>query len=487
MSRPVRVRFAPSPTGYLHVGGARTALFNYLFAKANNGTFILRIEDTDRNRFQEDSLNEIFESMKWLGMEWDEGPGKEGNFGPYIQSERTDMYKKYAQQLIDNGNAYYCFCTSERLEEVRKERERTKQMQAGYDRHCRDMDTDDVKARIEAGDKYVIRLKIPIDTTITFNDAIRGEITYDTAQLDDIVLMKSDGFPTYHLASIVDDHHMNISHVLRGDEWIASTPRHVVLYKALGWEAPIFAHLPVILSPTGGKLSKRKGAASVMDYKKAGFLPGALVNFLSLLGWNPGDDKEIMTKEELESLFSLERVSPKASVFDEQKLEWMNGQYLIGMDDKDILNEVKPLWEKKELIGSVDDTYLLTVIALMKQRVKKITELAESTSYFFNDFDEYNAKAVKKRFMKGSPVEVLNETISRFNNLEAFNHETTEQGLVAVAEKLETGAGNVNTVVRLAVTGEAGGPGLFEMMELFGKETVIRRLEKAIDWIGKNI
>lgn len=484
---PVRVRFAPSPTGYLHVGGARTALFNYLFARANNGTFILRIEDTDRTRFQEDSLTEIFESMKWLGLEWDEGPEKGGEYGPYIQSERTDKYQKYAQQLIDHGHAYYCFCTSERLDMVRKEREKNKEQQAGYDRHCRDLDVAEAKKRIEAGEKYVVRLKIPLNTTITFQDGIRGEITYDTAQLDDIVLLKSDGFPTYHLASVVDDHHMEISHVLRGDEWIASTPRHVVLYEALGWKTPVFAHLPVILSPTGGKLSKRKGAASVMDYKVAGFLPDALVNFLSLLGWNPGDDQELMSREQLEKLFSLDRVSPKPSVFDEQKLEWMNGQYLIDMADDAILSEVKPLWEEKEWIQNYADNYLLTVISLMKQRVKKVTELADTTSYFFNDIEEYNAKAVKKRFLKGTPIEVLTETLKLVQESATFDRDAAEQMLIKVAESLETGAGNVNPVVRLAVTGEGGGPDLFDMMALFGKDVVIDRIEKAMEWIKQQV
>ena len=481
MDKNVRVRFAPSPTGYLHVGGARTALFNYLFAKANGGKFILRIEDTDRTRFQEDSLKEIFESLKWLDLQWDEGPEKGGDYGPYIQSERLDLYKKYALELIENGNAYYCFCTPERLQKVREEKEKNKEKQGGYDRHCRNLRDDEVKSKLESGIPYVIRLKIPLNDTVTFNDAIRGEITYDTNQLDDIVLLKSDGFPTYHLASIVDDRLMKITHVLRGDEWIASAPRHVLLYKALGWEPPVFAHMPVILSPSGGKLSKRKGAASVMDYKKAGYLSEALVNFLALLGWNPGDDREILSREELEKLFSLERVSPKPAVFDEQKLEWLNSQYIMEMSAEKLLEEVRPLFQAEGI--EKEDEFLIKLIGLMKQRVRKLPDFVNNTKYFFKEFEEYNAKAVKKRFLKGEPIKVLETAKEIFENTDDFSAENIEKLLTLIAEKLELSPGGVNPVVRLAVTGEGGGPDLKDTIELIGKETTIKRIDKAINWI----
>ncbi|HMD68852.1 MAG TPA: glutamate--tRNA ligase, partial [Chitinivibrionales bacterium] len=275
MPSQIRVRFAPSPTGYLHVGGARTALFNYLFAKHSGGTFVLRIEDTDRSRFVEGALREIYDSLAWLGLSWDEGPDVGGGFGPYVQSERCELYKKYAGDLLDRGLAYRCYCTPQRLEEVRRDREKAK-MLTGYDRHCRDLDKGEIANCQNEGKKYTVRLKVPLNRSIVFNDMIRGSIEYKSEVLDDLVLLKSDGFPTYHLANVVDDHEMKISHVLRGDEWISSTPRHILLYEAFGWAPPAFAHMPVILDPSGGKLSKRKGAASVTDYRNRGILPDAL-------------------------------------------------------------------------------------------------------------------------------------------------------------------------------------------------------------------
>ena len=303
---PIRVRFAPSPTGYLHVGGARSALFNYLFARRHGGVFILRIEDTDRGRYVEGAVEEIVASLRWLGLDWDEGPDIGGPVGPYAQSERTQLYREHARRLIEGGNAYRCFCTAERLTALREEQEKNK-LPLGYDRKCRDLPRADIERLLAGNAPHVIRLKIPAGRTITFTDEIRGSIEYQSDVLDDIVLIKSDGFPTYHMANVVDDHLMGITQVLRGDEWIASTPRHVLLYEAFGWTPPVFAHLPVILAPDGKKLSKRKGAASVMDYKRAGYLPEALFNFLALLGWSPGegDNREKMSKRETHrSLFA---------------------------------------------------------------------------------------------------------------------------------------------------------------------------------------
>ncbi len=486
MTGNVRVRFAPSPTGYLHVGGARTALFNFLFARHHGGTFILRIEDTDRSRYQEAALTEIYESLKWLGLTWDEGPGVGGAFGPYIQSERTEMYRTYARKLVEEGKAYPCFCSAERLEQVRLQREKSKDPQVGYDRHCRGIDPRAASERIAAGEPHVIRLKVPNNETVVFEDQIRGRIETSSDLLDDLVLLKSDSFPTYHLANVVDDHFMEISHVMRGDEWIATTPRHVLLYRALGWTPPLFAHLPVILAQGGGKLSKRKGAASVMDYQRAGYLPQALVNFLALLGWNPGDERELMKLDELIASFSSERITPKASVFDEQKLEWMNGHYMTQEDSRALLDLVRPLWrEKGWLTEAFDDDYLLAVLDLMKSRSKKITELADSSVYFFQDPLEYEEKAARKRFCDGAD-QALGQLVAGLVAMDSYTVESLEALFASLCERLELAAGKLIHPARLAVSGVSFGPGLFELMVQLGKETVIRRLNRALGWMIEN-
>lgn len=478
----VRVRFAPSPTGYLHVGGARTALFNYLFAKATGGKFLLRIEDTDRTRFQEDSLREIFESLRWIGLDWDEGPEKDGGFGPYIQSERLDKYKEHAEKLLADGAAYKCFCTPERLEQVRKEKEARKEQHGGYDRTCRDLTPEEVQNNIDEGKPYVVRLKAPLEGAIAFEDMVRGVIETPVNMVDDTVLLKTDGFPTYHLASVIDDHFMEISHVMRGDEWIASTPRHVLLYRAFGWEAPVFAHLPVILSPTGGKLSKRKGAASVMDYKKAGYLPEALVNFLSLLGWNPGDDREIMSVEEVVKAFTAKKISSKPAVFDEQKLEWMNGQYMENYPAEKLAEEVIPLWKERGL--TVDDAgYATGVVKLLQDRCKKVTELAETADYFFTDPEEYNEKQAKKQF-KEAVKPALDKLVEALPRLGGWQRDMVEAVFKAVAAELEMSPGKINPAVRLAVTGVGGGPDLFDMLTHLGQDCTVRRIKKASEYIG---
>lgn len=485
MSSEVRVRFAPSPTGYLHVGGARTALFNYLFAKNRGGKFILRIEDTDQSRYHEGALKEIFTSMEWLGLNWDEGPEVGGDCGPYFQSERLEKYKSAVEELITNGHAYKCFCTADRLTKLREEQEKNKTSKTGYDRHCRDLSKEEVDAKISAGDPYVIRLKVPDGETVKFNDMVRGEIQYSSDVLDDMVLLKTDGFPTYHLANIVDDHDMRISHVLRGDEWIASTPKHVLLYNAFGWEPPVFAHLPVILAEGGGKLSKRKGAASVMDYKKEGFLPEGLFNFLALLGWNPGDDREVMSIEELIKAFTLEKVSPKPSVFDSKKLEWMNGQYMANVDIDRIYGDIKELWNENGINSETDETFQRKVLELMKSRSKRVTDLATGTAYFFEDPKEYDPKSVKKGWKSGAS-DLLTTLIDKFESLQDFSHDPLDSLFSSYAEENELGLGKLILPVRLAISGVGFGAGLYDLMELLGKETVIRRMSAAIEWIKVN-
>jgi glutamyl-tRNA synthetase len=462
-------------------------LFNYLFARHHGGTFILRIEDTDRSRFQQDALTDIFGSLRWLGLEWEEGPEAGGTRGPYFQSERTDLYREHAEGLIAQGHAYRCFCTPERLRALREEQEKSGQAQvSGYDRHCRGLSQQEIQRHQQAGSPCVIRLKIPLGRTIAFEDMIRGRIEYQSDVLDDLVLLKSDGFPTYHLANIVDDHHMGITHVMRGEEWIASTPRHILLYEAFGWQPPHFAHLPVILSPQGGKLSKRKGAVSVLDYRRAGYLPEALFNFLALLGWAPGDDREKMIREEIIESFTLEKVSPKAAVLDEKKLEWMNGLYMQERSVDSLFDTVVDLWHAKGL-GRVeaeyDESYLRRVIGLMKGRSKRIQDLAETSKYFFEDPTEYEEKAAKKHF-KGDARQVLQELVERLSKMDSFDEQALEDVFRQYAESEQVSAGKLIHPTRLAVSGVSFGPGLFEMLETLGKDRVLRRMKKAVEKLG---
>jgi len=480
----VRVRFAPSPTGYLHVGGARSALFNYLFAKRYGGTFILRIEDTDRSRFVEDALTEIYESMRWMGILWDEGPEVGGAYGPYIQSERLDLYKQASEELIAKGHAYRCFCSSQRLEDLRAVQEKEKG-KLGYDGHCRNLTVEQVEANLKAGMPHVVRFKIPSGQTIVFKDLVRGAIEYQSDTLDDFVLLKTDTFPTYHLANVVDDHHMKISHVLRGDEWISSTPRHVLLYRAFGWQHPEFVHLPLILSSDGGKLSKRKGAASVLDYKKAGYLPETLMNFLALLGWAPGGDREKMSCEEMISLFALEQISPKASVFDEKKLEWMNGQYMAERPLASMVEEVRPLFVDAGYVNAgeaLDEGYFTRVVDLLRTRSKKLTELVAAAEYFYRDPVVYEEKAAKKHFTPDAAaiLQTLHEKLAAAGD---YSEAALESIVTNAAESMGIQLGKIIHPIRLAVSGVSVGPGLYELLSTLGKARVTRRIASAVTYL----
>ncbi len=478
---PPVVRFAPSPTGSLHVGGARTALFNFLFARHHRGTFILRIEDTDRKRYQPQALAEIFASLKWLGLGWDEGPEAGGGRGPYFQSQRTALYREHAERLLAAGRAYRCFCSEERLQSLRAEQEKAKMARgSGYDRHCRSLAAGEAERLLAAGAPHVVRLKVPDGRPVSFHDRIRGDITYDSAELDDLVLLKSDGFPTYHLANVVDDHLMGVSHVLRGDEWIASTPKHILIYEAFGWEPPLFAHMPVILAPDGGKLSKRRGAASVLDFRRAGFLPEALRNFLALLGWAPGDDREIMSLDELVAAFSLERVQAKAAVLDETKLEWMNGAYLQKLPPAALLAEVLPLWRERGLAAAdlADEARLGAIVAMFRERSRKITDIADHSLYFFRDPEGYEEQAERKHF-KPEVLPLLDALLERLAGQEPFVQSDLEALYRGLAGELGVAAGKLIHPTRLAVSGVSFGPGLFEMLEALGRETVVRRLRRA--------
>ncbi len=476
----VRVRFAPSPTGYLHVGGARTAIFNWLFARHHQGTFILRIEDTDRSRYDEEALKSLLEDLHWLGLSWDEGPDAGGPFTPYYQSERLALYHEHAQILIDKDAAYPCFCDAERLEKVREQQQLNKQ-QTGYDKHCRNISKPEALERMKQ-EKYVIRLKCPMDGVTQFKDEIRGKIEYQNSTLDDLVLIKSDGYPTYHMANVVDDHHMQISHVLRGDEWIASTPRHVILYNAFAWTPPKFVHLPVILAEGGGKLSKRKGAASVGDYRELGYLPEVMVNFLSLLGWNPGDDTEYMERDELIRRFDSKQISPKSAAFDEKKLEWLNGQYFLKRSPEFFLALVKPLYLEAGISESdLNDAYLLQVITLLKDRSRRLGDFVLNGKFFFVDPIEFEVEAAKKHFHEDSAkrLEKISEQIDKLPENE-FTLDKLESLYRQLAEELQIKAALLIHPTRLALCGISFGPGLFELMVVLGKENVLRRLKSTI-------
>lgn len=479
-TRKVRVRFAPSPTGYLHVGGARTAIYNYFFAKATGGTFYLRIEDTDRKRYNEDALKDLMRDLKWLGLNWDEGPGNEGDCGPYFQSERLDIYHREIQKLLDAGLAYYCFCSEERLNEIRAEQKKAGVAETGYDRHCRNIPREEAERRIAAGEKAVIRFKIPESGVTGFDDLVRGHIEYKNELLDDLVLVKRDGYPTYHFASVVDDHLMGTTHVLRGDEWISSTPKHVLLYKAFGWEAPVWCHLPVILdSKNGGKLSKRNGAASVGEFRELGYLPEALVNYLALLGWNPGDDREVMTLDEMIGAFKLENIHPTAVKFDMKKLQWMNMQHIHTTPNETLLAEMKSGLEKLGIpVENEPAERLNEIVELLKPRAHFLKDLAEMSVYFFRAPTSYDEKGMRKQWGPGSG-EIAHAVREMLVTVEPFKAAEIEKGFLSLAESRGCKLGDLVGAVRLAVSGVTAGPGLWELFEVVGKDETLRRIDAA--------
>ncbi|MDW8291087.1 MAG: glutamate--tRNA ligase [Armatimonadota bacterium] len=473
-SGTVRVRFAPSPTGSPHIGNIRTALFTWLFARKHGGVFILRIEDTDRARYVEGSVQEIMDSLRWLGLDWDEGP--------YFQSQRLPLYREVAEQLVATGHAYRCYCTPERLEELRRQQEAAKQP-TGYDRKCRYL-SEEERAKIEAaGTPYVIRFAMPLEGETVFHDEIRGEIRFENALLDDFVMLKSDGYPTYHLASVTDDHHMGITHVIRGEEWISSTPRHVQIYRALGWEIPKFAHLPMILGTDRKKLSKRHGSVQFVEYIQQGYLPEAMFNFLALLGWSADEDRELYSREELIERFDLSGVQENPAIFDGQKLLWMNGVYIRRKPIEELTQLCLPYLQEARLIPQNPSpeqvTYAQRVIALEAERMKLLSEVVPLTEYFFRDVLEYEEKGVRKWFTQPYVPQMLERLIERYSALEPFDLQRIEETTRAVAEELGVSAAQVIHPTRLAVSGRTVGPGLFEMIEVMGKQRVLQRLRAA--------
>ncbi|QWX83636.1 glutamate--tRNA ligase [Cellulophaga sp. HaHaR_3_176] len=496
MSKKVRVRFAPSPTGPLHIGGVRTALFNYLFAKKHGGDFILRIEDTDQNRYVEGAEQYIIDALNWCNIPFDEGPGKEGKFGPYRQSERKNLYKEYADLLLEKGKAYYAFDTSEKLDTHRKEHEEQGKTFI-YNWHNRlkldnslSMMPEDVKKRLDNGDDYVIRFLTAPDEKIELNDIIRGTMTIDSNVLDDKVLYKSDGMPTYHLANIVDDHLMEITHVIRGEEWLPSLALHHLLYQAFEWESPEFAHLPLIMKPVGkGKLSKRDGEKlgfpvfpltwnESIGYKETGYFSEAVVNFLALLGWNPGTEQEIFSLEDLKQTFSLERVNKSGARFDPDKTKWYNQHYLQETANSDLVNPFKNVLEQNGVTNE-NDEHLEKIIGLIKERAVFVTDFWDLSDYFFKTPETYNEKASKKQW-KDDTAGIMNQLVSVLETITDFSSEATESIVKEWIGAQELSFGKVMPPLRLVVVGDMKGPHIFDILEAIGKEESIKRITKAI-------
>jgi len=477
----VRTRIAPSPTGEdMHIGNIYAALFNFVFARQKKGKFIFRLEDTDRTRFVPVYEKRALESISWLGLNYDEGPNIGGPFGPYRQSERLKLYQKYAQELVNKGQAYYCFCSEERLTKMRKEQQASG-LPPKYDRKCRALAKEKIKEQGAKKIPYVIRLKIPDNEKIEFNDLIRGTVSFDSNVIDDQILLKSDGYPTYHLAVVVDDHLMEITHVIRAEEWLSSVPKHILLYNALGWELPTFAHLPVLRNPDKSKMSKRKNPVWTSWYRKQGFLPEAILNYLALLGWSHPEEKEVFALDELIEKFSFDRFSKTGPIFDLQKLEWMNGVYIRQLKVTELNEKLKM---KNEKLKKVDQRYLTRVIPLVQERMKKLSEFDELTDFFFTDEIEVDPKLLVQ---KGKGAQQTKAALSSFLSLLSplnpldWNKEKLEEIGRNLCDDLGWRPKDLFMTLRVAITGKTATPPLFEMMEVLGKERVMKRVGQLIN------
>lgn len=480
----VRVRYAPSPTGFQHIGGVRTALFNYLFARANGGDFILRIEDTDQTRYFDGALEDIYETFNWLGITYDEGPVKGGSCGPYIQSERTALYQEYAKKLVESGHAYYCYCDSGRLERIKKIQEANK-LPPGYDRHCRNLSAEEIEEAKNSGVQPVIRFKAPLEGKTVFEDTILGRIEVDNSTLQDFVLLKSDGFPTYHLANIVDDHLMGITHVLRAQEWIPSTPNHVLLYKAFGWEHPTFCHMPMVMGEDGKKLSKRHGATQVIEFRKA-YLPEALLNFISLLGWSYNDKDEFFSLSELEKIFDITRINSAPAIFDYKKLNHFNGVYIRKADIDRLVTLTLPHYIESGLVSKTPTAeelaYLKKIMPLVQERMEVLTQAPEFSDFLFGDIPPYKTweMIVPKNVDKQTVVNVLTDARVILEALFTKDDKELEQELYNLTTKHNVKAGAVFMPLRIAITGINKSPELFPVMHTIGKERALKRIDNAI-------
>jgi glutamyl-tRNA synthetase len=474
----VRVRFAPSPTGFVHIGSLRTALYNFLFAQKNKADFVLRIEDTDQKRFVEGALENLLETLEWAGISYDEGPIK--------QSERLEIYKKYASELVKKGYAYYCFCEPERLEEMRKDQQALKKPPI-YDRYClRNVTDEEINKNLKNNCKFTIRLKIPENETVEFEDMVRGKVSFNTNLLDDQVLLKSDGFPTYHLAVVVDDHEMGITHVIRGEEWLPSTPKHILLYKYFGWEIPKFAHLPLLLNEDRSKLSKRQGDVAVEDYIKKGYLKEAIINFVALLGWNPGkgETQEIFTTEELIKKFDLANVHKGGAVFDIKKLDWMNSEWIKKLSIDELYQWSLEFWKEKDFYNSANiekksEEYLKKVLAVERDRLSKLSEVGECNKFFFSDI-EYEKELLKWKEMSGDDIKKsLGKSLDILTNISDTDW-TLQKIEKTLLEAAGDKKGDLLWPLRASLTGEKKSPSPFEVAWVLGKEESIKRIQKAI-------
>ncbi|MDN5347372.1 MAG: glutamyl-tRNA synthetase [Clostridia bacterium] len=476
----IRVRFAPSPTGSLHIGGARTALFNWLFARRNEGRFILRIDDTDLERSTEKSYHEILDALRWLGLEWDEGP--------YLQSQRLERYRRAALELLNSGRAYLCYCTPEELAARRKAAQASGRAPM-YDRRCRYL-TPEERSRLEdEGRQPAIRLAIPDSGTTVVRDLIRGEVSFENSTIDDFIIMKSNGIPTYNFATVIDDYDMQITHVIRAEEHLSNTPKQILVFEALGYELPYFAHVPMILAPDRSKLSKRHGATSVEEYRDAGYLPEAIINYLALLGWSPEGEEEILPLEKIISSFSLEKVSKNAAIYDIKKLTWMNGHYLRETDLDRITEMAIPFLQKKgfiaEPLAPESYAYVRRVVGVVRDRVKTLEEIADAASYFFQEITSYEEKGINKYFTRPDVADLLERCRERLAEVEEFSAQNTEAAYRALSEELGVPTGQLFHPTRLAVSGRTMGPGLFDILEILGKERVLERLKKAANYVRK--
>lgn len=481
-----RLRFAPSPTGFVHIGSLRTALYNYLFARKNNGKFILRIEDTDQTRFVKGSIENLIDSLEWAGIEYDEGVFVEngevvekGEYGPYIQSKRLDIYKGYVDELIEKEEAYYCFCKKERLDELREE-QRIKGLVPKYDGFCRSVSKEEAQERVDNGEEHVVRLKLPHHRDIKFHDLVRGDITINTNDIDDQVLMKSDGFPTYHMAVVVDDHLMKITHIVRGEEWLPSTPKHIYLYEAFGWEKPTYIHLPTVLNKERKKLSKRHGDVAVGDFKEKGYLPEALVNYLALVGWSPEDNEEILSMDDLIEKFSFERVSKTGGIFDKDKLDWVNGHYIRSSSLEDITNLAIPYliedgyFDEDFAVNNKD--WIMMLVDTVREGLDNIFEITEKVDFIFEENIEIEEQELLDMVNTDDSKLVFNSMIEELNNVDSVDMEFAKSFMKTIQKKTNVKGKKLFMPVRIALTGSEHGPELVNVMYLLGKDKIISRL-----------